>query len=97
MPLQDVKVIIDIKKPASMIGLGKPLILAEKTGAELTYKNYAEIEAVEVDFEKSTNAYKKAFAVFAQGDYRPDELAIITYDPAQTDAGEAMEEDWDED
>jgi len=83
VPLQDVTVTIDLQKPSGLIGLGKPLILAEKAG-ESFFKNYSDITAVKADFDENTNAYKKAAAVFAQKD-RPKELAIATYDPASTD------------
>ncbi|MDE3837935.1 hypothetical protein C0966_00740 [Bacillus methanolicus] len=85
MPLQDVKVTIDLKKPAGLFGLGKPLILAEKAGAS-AIKNYSDITAVKADFAENTNAYKKAAAVFAQK-HRPANLAIATYDPAATGEG----------
>lgn len=83
MPLQDVKVIIDIKKPSSLIGLGTPLILASKTGTQF-YKEYFDLEAVKSDFADSTDAYKLAKQVFDQGDYRPHKVAIATYDLAAT-------------
>lgn len=83
MPLHDVEVTIDLKKPSGLVGLGKPLILAEKAGTS-TIKNYSDIEAVKADFAEDTNAYKKAFAIFAQ-EHRPKEIAIATYDPADAD------------
>lgn len=99
MPLSDVTVTIDLVKPAGLVGLGKPLILAEKAGTS-TYKSYSDISDVKADFPDTTNAYKKAAAVFAQND-RPSELAIATYDPAATDginsAQEAAEEYYDND
>jgi hypothetical protein len=101
MPLQDVTVIIDIKKPASMIGLGKPLIFAKKTGAAYSYKNYAELEAVKVDHVETTDIYKKAAAIFGQGDYKPREIAVVVYDPthatAATSVTQALDNCWDED
>jgi hypothetical protein len=99
MPLQDVKVVIDIQKPSGLVGLGKPLILAEKAGMS-TYKSYAELDAVKADFPESTAAYKKAAAIFAQGDNRPAEIAIATYDPNATEPMEpvdALEQYFDED
>ncbi|WP_419882789.1 DUF3383 family protein [Peribacillus sp. B-H-3] len=80
MPLQDVTVTIDLIKPPQLIGFGKPLILASKAGAS-TIKNYLEIAAVKADFPETTNAYKKAAAIFAQ-DHAPQSIAIATYDPA---------------
>lgn len=83
MPLTDVKVIIDIKKPSSLIGLGTPLILASKTGTQ-TYKEYFDLDTVKVEFAETTDAYKLAKKVFDQGDYRPHKVAIATYDLAAT-------------
>jgi hypothetical protein len=99
MPLQDVKVVIDIQKPSGLVGLGKPLILTEKTGVS-TYKSYADLDAVKADFPESTDAYKKAAAIFAQGDNRPAEIAIATYDPNSAepmDAVDALEKYFDND
>lgn len=83
MPLQDVKVIIDIKKPSSLIGLGTPLILASKTGTQ-SYKEYFDLDAIKIDFAETTDAYKVAKKIFDQGDYRPNKVAIATYDLAAT-------------
>ncbi|RID87055.1 DUF3383 family protein [Peribacillus asahii] len=80
MPLSDVTVTIDIQKPTRLIGLGKPLILAKKTGTS-TYKSYSDLTAVKADYAESTNAYKKAAAIFAQ-DHAPAEIAIASYDTA---------------
>ncbi|KHD86374.1 hypothetical protein NG54_03400 [Heyndrickxia ginsengihumi] len=82
MPLSDVTVTIDLVKPSGLVGLGKPLILAQKTGTSFI-KNYSDITAVKEDFDESTNAYKKAAAIFAQS-HRPKELSIATYDPGVT-------------
>lgn len=83
MPLQDVKVVIDIKKPSSLIGLGTPLILASKTGTPF-YKEYVDIDSVKEDFADSTDTYKLAKQIFDQGDNRPYKIAIATYDLAAT-------------
>lgn len=84
MPLNDVTVSIDIKYPSPRIGLGRPLILAKKTGTA-TYKEYSRIDQVVGDFATSTPEYKKAKAYFEQ-ENRADLLAIATYetDPAVT-------------
>jgi hypothetical protein len=89
VPLHDVTVTIDLVKPSGLVGLGKPLILAEKTGPS-TIKNYSDITAVKADFAEDTNAYKKAAAILAQ-EHRPKELAIATYDPTGTDVNSASE------
>lgn len=100
MPLQDVKVTINLQKPAALIGLGKPLILAPKTGAS-TFKNYSSLDAVKVDFAENTSTYKKAFAIFNQKN-RPATIAIATFDsaavaPAPKTAAEAVAKYYDED
>ena len=100
MPLKDVTVTIDLVKPPRLLGFGKPLIVgAAKTGAS-TIKNYAELSAVKVDFAETTNAYKKAAAIFAQ-DYAPTEISIATYDAASLDgvnsAADAVEKYFEND
>ncbi|PFJ03232.1 DUF3383 family protein [Priestia megaterium] len=82
MPLQDVTVSIDLVKPSGLIGLGKPLILAKKAGTS-AYKTYSDIDSVKVDFAETTEAYKKAAAIFAQKN-RPATLAIATYYPSDS-------------
>ncbi|MED3932964.1 DUF3383 family protein [Priestia megaterium] len=89
MPLQDVSVKIDLVKPVGLVGLGKPLILAEKAG-DSSIKTYSEIDAVKADFPVTTEAYKKAAAIFAQ-ENRPANLAIATYDPAGVPANTAVD------
>mgnify|MGYP001090610143 CR=1 FL=1 len=89
MPLHDVTVTIDLVKPSGLVGLGKPLILAEKAGPSMI-KNYSDISPVKADFDENTNAYKKAFAIFAQ-EHRPKEIAIATYDPNGTEVTSAVE------
>lgn len=81
MPLQDVTVNINLVKPAALIGLGRPLILADKAG-DPVYKAYSDLDSVKVDYVDTTNAYKKAAAIFSQGSNRPDQIYIANYDPA---------------
>ena len=78
MPLQDVSVNIDLIKPVGLVGLGKPLILADKVGTS-AIKTYSDIDLVKVDFAETTDTYKKAAAIFAQ-ENRPSTIAIATYD-----------------
>lgn len=98
MPLKDVTVTIDIKKPSGLTGLGTPLILAE--GTTQSFKSYADITAVEKDFANTTDAYKAAKQVFEQGDTRPSKVAIATFNPGATTpitAADTLEKYFDED
>ncbi|MGG0666967.1 DUF3383 family protein [Lederbergia citrisecunda] len=80
MPLQDVTVSIDIKKPSALIGLGVPLILAEDdTVEEASYKEYFNLEELKKDFGTDTPAYHYASKVFNQGGNRPAKVAIAKY------------------
>ncbi|MGY3186448.1 DUF3383 family protein [Lysinibacillus sp. TE18511] len=81
MPLQDVTVTIDIKKPSALIGLGTPLILVNKAGAS-TYKEYLDLEGIKEAIGDTSDGYKIAKQIFAQGDNRPEKVAIATYDTA---------------
>ncbi|KZE68057.1 hypothetical protein AWM68_17225 [Fictibacillus phosphorivorans] len=85
MPLQDVKVTIDVAYPAPRIGLGRPAIFTQQVGAG-TYKEYSTLEALTADFDSSTEAYKKAEVIFRQPN-RPDQVAVATY---ETDIGTAL-------
>ena len=89
MALQDVTVSIELSKPSGLVGLGKPLIITQKTGAS-TIKNYSDIANVKPDFAETTDAYKKAAAIFAQ-DNRPASIAIATYDPADATVKTAVD------
>lgn len=84
MPLKDVVVTINIKSIAPRVGLGRPLILAMKTGTA-SYKEYRDIDEVLTDYAVTTPEYKKAAVIFVQPN-RPDLIAIATYavDPAIT-------------
>lgn len=94
MPLKDVTVTIDIKKPSGLTGLGTPLILA--LGTSQSYASYADIDGVEKDFGNTTDAYKAAKQAFEQGDTRPSKVAIATY-TAENTAAETLEKYFDED
>jgi hypothetical protein len=98
MPLKDVRVTIDIKKPSALTGLGTPLILAD--GTSQSFKSYADLTGVEVDFDNTTDAYKAAKKVFEQGDTRPSKVAIATYNLSATTpitAAETLEKYYNED
>lgn len=99
MALQDVTVSIELSKPSGLVGLGKPLIITQKTGVS-TIKNYSDIEDVKPDFASTTEAYKKAAAILGQ-ENRPASVAIATYDPAGTTVktavaalGKYFDNDW---
>ena len=100
MPLKDVNITLNIKKAARLTGLGKPLILARKTGAS-TFTNYAEPEDVAAAFGADSVAHKLATVLLKQGDTSPATLAIATYDPDANDgpstAAEALTEHFDKD
>lgn len=96
MPLKDVTVIINIKKPAALEGLGTPLILTQKAGTS-TFKTYGDLERVAIDFDDSTDAYKAAQVAFKQGDTSTAKVAIATYDGEELSAAQALAKYYDED
>lgn len=96
MPLKDVSVIINIKKPAALEGLGTPLILAQKAGAS-TFKIYGDVNGVKADFADTTDAYKAAYKALMQGDTSTAKVAIATYDGTEVTAAQALEKYYDED
>lgn len=96
MPLKDVTVIINIKKPAALEGLGTPLILAQKAGAS-TFKTYGDLPGVLIDFPDTTDAYKAAQVAFKQGDTSTAKVAIATYDGEEVTAAQALAKYYDED
>lgn len=94
MPLQDVTVSIDIKKPSALIGLGVPLILAEDASIvdAPTYKEYYNIEGLTGDFAPTNAAYKYAAKIFGQGNNKPAKVAIAKYNGTSITAAEALEQ-----
>lgn len=101
MPLKDVKVSINIRKAARLVGLGKPLILARFAGPS-TYQNFSEPEAVAEVFGKESIAHKLATTLLKQGDTSPAVLSIATYNPEAVDdtpktAAAALAKHFDED
>lgn len=96
MPLKDVTVIINIKKPSALTGLGTPLILAEKVG-DPSFKIYGDIEGVKADFAESTDAYKAARVAFKQGDTSTAKVAIATYDGTEFTAAQSLAKYYNED
>lgn len=66
LSISDVTVTIAVLKPTPILGgFGKPLILGSSAAGK-DFKNYADIDAVKVDYAASTEEYKAAFALFAQ-------------------------------
>nr|WP_216855362.1 DUF3383 family protein [Paenibacillus alba] len=61
------------------MGFGKPLILGTKAGG-FEYKEYLSLTAVKVDFNTTTEEYKAAASIFAQGDNAPAVIAITCRD-----------------
>lgn len=84
MPLKDATVIIDLASPAPLIGLGRPLILVEKTGAS-TFKEYYSLDALEADFAAETETYAKAQTFFAQSNHA-EAIAVATYQTGAPDS-----------
>jgi hypothetical protein len=77
MPLTDVEVTINVASPAPKIGLGRPVIFVQKTGAA-EYKEYTTLAALQADYAVGTTVEAKAAAIFKQ-DNRPDKVAVATY------------------
>jgi hypothetical protein len=76
MSKSDVVVTIDIQRPTPRLGFGKPLILGASAAGK-AYKTYSDLAGVLVDYQASTEEYKAAAAIFAQGDDAPAEIAIF--------------------
>jgi len=101
--MKDVTVVIDIQKPVGRLGFGKILILGEKAGGS-AYKEYLDLTSVKADFPESTEEYKAASAIFAQGDQAPPSIAIACRDTTvgESEAAETpverlqqvMDRDW---
>lgn len=72
---KDVNVIIQIETPTPRLGFGKPLILGSAATAK-AYKTYLDLATVKADYGETTEEYKAAAAIWAQGDYAPAEIAI---------------------
>lgn len=83
MPLKDVNVVINIRKAARLIALGKPVILAKFDGPT-TYTSYSEPDAVAEVFGRDSVAHKLATTILKQGDTSTETLAILTYNPTAT-------------
>lgn len=77
MPNLDVTVVIDVLHPATTEGqLSRPLLLVAGTTA--SYKEYANLTALTVDYGTTTPTYKLAQTIDEQ-DYAPDAYCVATY------------------
>lgn len=97
MPLKDVTIDITVEKVAGIVGLGKPLIVGSKDGGA-PFKNYSDLEGLAVDFDETTDVYKKAVALIGQRN-RPLTFAVAAYDPLNGDTvaelvRTLLDEDW---
>lgn len=96
---KDVNVIIEIESPTPRLGFGKPLILGSAATAK-PYKTYLDLDSVKADYGETTEEYKAAAAIWAQGDYAPAEIAIArqktgTEPETVSDVlGRLLKEDW---
>ncbi|MCE5168525.1 DUF3383 domain-containing protein [Paenibacillus profundus] len=98
--LKDVTVSIDLIQPIGRLGFGTPLIYGAKAkGHDFTY--YYELEAVKKDFQDNSPEYLAAKMIFAQGDKRPDKIAIACRDTANEEEqyfadhlSKLMDKDW---
>jgi len=94
-------VVVNITRETAKItqaGFGTPLVFGPLTEWADRYRVYNSIEAVEADFETTTEQWKAAAALFGQ-DIRPEQIVIGRYDTAETLGDEltAMQEaygDW---
>lgn len=96
MPLQDVTVTIDLLKPTGLIGFGKTLIItATETGAP--YREYTDLTTIAVDYGANSEAYRAAEAIFAQGDNRPERVAIAAAPFSPTGYTDVLAANYDKD
>lgn len=79
MSISDVRVVIDIERPASLAGLGTPLLLVKSDDRALPYKQYLGLSAIASEFDESSEVYKMAAALLNQGSNSPEKIAIAGY------------------
>lgn len=81
----DVKVKIDLVKPAGQTGFGVPLILEENATTAKSYTECSSLaEVITAGFAETTKVYKAANTIFMQGD-APAKIAVCATDgPAAT-------------
>lgn len=91
MAISDVIVNVALKQAATKIGFGVPGLFV--AGAENTYKEYARLDDVMVEFGFTSNVYRFAKAYFAQADH-PDTLAVITYNDISAAYAEFTNKNW---
>ncbi len=77
MPLKDVYVHIDLKKPITRNQFGFPCIIGiDPNGAGMAYREYRDLDTVLNDYDDQTLEYLKARAIFGQ-DLPPEKVAIV--------------------
>lgn len=81
----DVKVKIDLAKPAGTLSFGIPLILEENTTTAIEYIECGSLaEVLEAGFAATTKTYKAAMVLFSQED-APAKIAVCaTTEPTET-------------
>ncbi|GKV70281.1 hypothetical protein NCCP2716_27790 [Sporosarcina sp. NCCP-2716] len=87
MALKDVSVVIDILHPASVAGLGRPLILV--AGDAVKYTEYKGLETLVADFNSGTPTYKLAQTILAQKN-KPEVICVATYVGTTPAPGQAL-------
>ena len=76
MVRKDVYVDIDVLHPASVAGLGRPLILVP--GSAAGYTEYKSLDTLAADYGPSTPTYKLAKAIMDQ-DNKPNAICLATF------------------
>ncbi|WP_239256686.1 DUF3383 family protein [Listeria ilorinensis] len=84
--ISDVRIHIDLLKPAAKTGLGQPAIFV--TGAASKYEEFTSIDALEDTYARTTAVYQKAAAIFKQ-ENAPSKVSVITF--KEGEAGLACE------
>lgn len=91
MSINDVIVEIDIERPASIEGLGTPLILQKSINQVHPYKEYKELTEIARDYSESSEVYKKAAFILNQGSSSPNKVAIASYGTEDEDNEEQQQ------
>lgn len=89
MAVKDVNVVIDVLHPASVAGLGRPLILT--AGSTVKYAEYKSIEALEADYDDATATYRLAQTIWAQKN-KPEVICVASYVSESPTVGQTLGE-----